>query len=189
MSDTPIRLLGLVGSLRTGSINRGLLEAVFAEAPAGVTGTIFEGLREIPPYDPGLDVADHLPPSVAALRTAIAEADGLVIASPEYNYSIPGVLKNALDWASRPPATAPLRQKPTGILGASTGISGTIRMQHHLRQVLQFSDTYVMQRPEVILPKAASLFDAQGHLTDASTRELVRTWTAALAAWVRRMKG
>jgi chromate reductase len=187
MTTAPIQLLGIVGSLRAASINRGLLRAAIEVAPADVTITIFEGLREIPPYDPDVDKVGA-PPAVAALRDAIRAADGLLIATPEYNYSVPGVLKNALDWASRPPATTAMKGIPAGIMGATVGISGTIRAQHHLRQILQFTETHVMLKPEVLIPKAAERFDADGNLTDDSTRDLLRGWMLALDAWVRRMK-
>ena len=109
-----------------------------------------------------------------------------MIATPEYNYSLPGVLKNAIDWASRPPATSPLRGKPVGIVSAATGISGGMRA--HYRQILVFTDSPAMLQPEVIIPKAQERFDAAGQLTDASTRELLRKYGVALTAWVERLR-
>lgn len=136
-----IRLLAIVGSLRRGSFNRALALAVGAHLPTGATLTPFEGLRDLPMFDPDAfpdGVAD--PAAVSALKRAIADADGVVFATAEYNYSIPGVLKNALDWVSRPPASSPLRGKPVAVVGASTGMSGSMRAQAHLRQMMVFFD-------------------------------------------------
>lgn len=180
---SPLRLLGIAGSLRKASLNRALLRALAEELPADATLELFDGLGALPVFDP--DVPGE-PPAVAALKQAMAAADGLVIATPEYNYSLPGVLKNAIDWASRPPPTSPLRGRPVGILSAATGISGGMRAQYHLRQILVFTDSPTMPQPEVIIPKAQERFDATGRLTDDSTRELLRKYGAALVTWVRR---
>jgi chromate reductase, NAD(P)H dehydrogenase (quinone) len=182
---TTVRLLGIAGSVRKGSLNRALLRALADELPTGTTLDLFDGLAEIPTFDP--DVG-HEPPPVVALKQAMAAADGLVIATPEYNYSLPGVLKNAIDWASRPPATSPLRGRPVGIVSAAAGISGGMRAQYHLRQILVFTDSPAMSQPEVIIPKAQERFDAAGTLTDASTRELLRKYGAALTTWVARFR-
>jgi chromate reductase len=107
---------------------------------------------------------------------------------PEYNYSIPGGLKNALDWVSRPPATSPLRAKPTAICGAATGMSGTIRAQNHLRQMLVYSDTPVMNQPEILIPRAHERFDQTGKLTDDSTRQLLTRYAIAITAFVRKQR-
>ena len=180
-----IRLLGVAGSLRKASLNRALLRAVGEMLPEGVTLDIFDGLGAIPTFDP--DIAAE-PEPVTVWKQAIAAADALVIATPEYNYSIPGVLKNAIDWASRPPPTSPLRGKPVGIVSAASGISGGMRAQYHLRQVLVFTNTPAMLQPEVIIPKAQERFDAAGTLTDASTRELLAKFGAALVVWIDRFK-
>lgn len=179
-----VRLLGLAGSLRRASLNRALVRAVGEELPAGSTLTLFDGLASLPFFDPD-DKTE--PPPVAAFKAALADADGLVIATPEYNYSIPGVLKNAIDWASRPPPTSPLRGKPVGIVSAAQGISGGMRAQYHLRQILVYTDSPAMLQPEVILPRAHERFDAAGRLVDDSTRELVRRFAAALVSWVERL--
>lgn len=180
-----IRLLGIAGSLRKASLNRALLRAVGETLPEGVTLEIFDGLGAIPTFDPD----DHAEPEpVLAWKRAIAAADALVIATPEYNYSIPGVLKNAIDCASRPPATSPLRGKPIGIVSAATGISGGMRAQYHLRQILVFTNSPAMLQPEVIIPRAQERFDAAGTLTDASTRALLATFGAALAVWIGRFR-
>ncbi|MBZ0237195.1 MAG: NAD(P)H-dependent oxidoreductase [Deltaproteobacteria bacterium] len=180
-----LRLLGIAGSLRKASHNRALLRALGETLPEGVTLDIFDGLAAIPTFDPD-DKTE--PPPVAAWKHAIAAADALVIATPEYNYSIPGVLKNAIDWASRPPATSPLRGKPVGIVSAATGISGGMRAQYHLRQILVYTNSPAMLQPEVIIPRAQERFDAAGVLTDASTRELLARFGVALAEWIHRFK-
>ena len=119
------------------------------------------------------------------LKERIAAADALLIATPEYNYSIPGVLKNALDWASRPPQTSVLRKKPVGIVGASGGRSGTMRSQLALRHVFVFTGSYAMPQPEFLLAEAAQKCDTDGDLVDEETRERLRTFLAAFADWIR----
>jgi chromate reductase len=181
-----LRVFGIAGSLRAGSYNRALLRAARALAPAGMEVSLFEGLREIPPYDADVDAAGE-PEPVAALRRAIRDADVILVATPEYNYGVPGVLKNALDWASRPPGRAALQRKPAGILGATTGASGAMRAQLALRQCFNFTETYAMLRPEIFVARAAEKFDAAGELTDEATREHVRLFLAALDAWARKL--
>jgi chromate reductase len=177
-----VALLGICGSLRRSSHNRALLEAVGELLPAGTTFAIHEGLGELPIFNS--DLID--PPGVVELKAAIAAAHGLVFAVPEYNYSIPGGLKNALDWVSRPPATSPMRGKPVGVVGAASGMSGTIRAQTHLRQILVYSDSPCLNQPEVLIPRAHERFDAAGRLTDPSTRELIERFGVALVAFVER---
>jgi chromate reductase len=177
-----MRLLALVGSLRKASHNRALVRELAAVLPEGVTLEIYDRLGEIVTFDP--DVAGE-PEVVTHLKEAIRAADGLVFATPEYNYSISGVLKNAIDWSTRPLATSALRGKPCGILSASTGISGGMRAQLHLRQILVFTNTPAMNQPEVIIPRAQDRF-VDGALTDASTRELLRKFGVELATWVTR---
>lgn len=182
-----LHILGICGSLRAGSLNRGLLRAAHELAPADITIANFDDLADIPPYNADHD-GEHLPASVYALKTAIRNADGVLFVSPEYNYSVPGQLKNAIDWASRGGLQSPLRGKPCAIMGTSPGISGTMRMQHHLRQILVFTDSPVLTQPEVILPKAAERFDVNQNLTDASTRELVAKQLVAFSSWVRALR-
>jgi chromate reductase, NAD(P)H dehydrogenase (quinone) len=135
MVDTQgIRVLGISGSLRRGSFNTAALRAARELVPTGMELEIYEGLREIPPYDDDLRQGQGYPPAVAELRARIKAADALLIATPEYNYSVPGVLKNAIDWASRPPEQ-PFDGKPIAIMGASPGALGTARAQYHLRQM------------------------------------------------------
>ncbi|MBX6333529.1 MAG: NAD(P)H-dependent oxidoreductase [Gemmatimonadaceae bacterium] len=182
-----VRVLGIAGSLRAGSFNRALLHAAMELAPAGMEITEFTRIAEIPHYNADLDGRAAPEPAVA-LRRAIAEADALLIATPEYNYSIPGVLKNAIDWASRPPATTPLRDKPTAIMGASTGMGGTMRAQYHLRQCFVLTRTPTVLQPEVLCAFAAQKFDADGRLHDEKTRELVRALLAALGVLVEQWR-
>lgn len=165
-------------------MNRALLVAARELAPAGMKVEIFDGLRDIPLYDADLDGPEQ-PEPVSRLKHAIAASDGLLLACPEYNYSVTGVLKNALDWASRPPAETPLRGKPTALLGASSGTSGTIRAQLHLRQVFVFTQTPVMLAPEVLIPNAEARFE-KGRLVDQSTRDLVRRMLEAFDHWIAR---
>ncbi len=176
-----VALLGICGSLRKSSLNRALLEAVRDALPASARMSMVDDLN-FPIFNNDLDD----PPGVVGLKAAIAESDGVVFGVPEYNYSIPGGLKNALDWISRPPEHSPLRGKPIGIVGAATGMSGTIRAQTHLRQMLLFSDSPCLSQPEVLIPRAHERFDAQGHLTDASTRTLLGKFGVAMVAFVER---
>jgi chromate reductase len=185
MDDGGFHVLGIAGSLRAGSYNRGLLRATAGLLPPGVVLDTFD-IRDIPPYD--ADVQSHGDPLVVEdLKRQILLADALLVATPEYNYSIPGVLKNAIDWASRPPKTCCLRGKPAGIVGASSGESGTMRAQLALRQVFVFTDTLVMAQPEFRLPNAGEKCDANGDLTDQEQRERLRAYLVALVGWARRV--
>jgi chromate reductase len=176
-------LLGICGSLRKASTNRSLLLAIAEALPADTTLTMFERLGELPIFNS--DLVD--PEPVVELKRAIAASDGVVIAVPEYNYSIPGGLKNALDWVSRPPATSPMRGKPIGLVGAASGMSGTIRAQLHLRQMLVYSDSPCLNQPEVLIPRAHERFK-DGLLIDASTRDLLARFGTAMTAFVGRYK-
>jgi chromate reductase, NAD(P)H dehydrogenase (quinone) len=181
----PVAILGICGSTRKASLNRALLRTIGAHLPEGdATFATWEGLEDLPIFNS--DLAEPAP--VIGLKAAIAAADGVIIAVPEYNYSIPGGLKNALDWVSRPPASSPMRGKPIGICGAATGMSGTIRAQTHLRQMLVYSDSPCMNQPEVLLPRAHERFDQTGALTDESTRELLVRYGAAFVAFVRKQR-
>jgi chromate reductase len=183
MGGETFRLLGIAGSLRSGSFNRGLLRASAEVLPPGVELDVFP-LDDIPLFN--ADVMDKGdPPPVEALKASIQAADALLIATPEYNYSIPGVLKNAIDWASRPSKHSVLRGKPIGIMGASGGDSGTIRCQLSLRQVFIQTHSFVMVQPELRVPQAGTKFDAAGNLVDAELRERLRAFVAALVDWAR----
>lgn len=164
-------------------MNRALLRAVGETLPAGATLTIYDSL-DLPLFNS--DIAPE-PPAVGALKDAIRAADGLVIATPEYNYSVTAALKNAIDWSTRPLPASPLRGKPVGIVGAATGMSGTMRAQYHLRQMLVFTDSPALAQPEVLIPRAHERF-VEGVLTDDSTRDLLRSFGAALVEHVGRFR-
>ncbi len=181
-----IKVLGISGSLRKASFNTWALRAAQELAPDDVRITLFEGLREIPPYDDDERLGTGYPPPVAAFRAAIKEADALLFAMPEYNYSVPGVLKNAIDWASRPPAQ-PFDGKPFAVMGAATGLFGTARGQHELRRIVTGLNGYVLNKPEVAISQAATRFDAAGRLTDETTRALVSQLVTSLRDWTRRL--
>ena len=178
-----VALLGISGSLRKSSLNRYLLDAVRDALPPPAQMSIFEDL-DFPIFND--DLVD--PPGVVQLKAAIADADGVVFATPEYNYSIPGGLKNALDWISRPPDLSPMRGKPVGLIGAASGMSGTIRAQTHMRQMLLYSDSPCLSQPEVLIPRAHERFDAEGKLTDNSTRMLLERFGVAMVAFVQRYR-
>jgi chromate reductase, NAD(P)H dehydrogenase (quinone) len=181
-----MRILGIAGSLRAGSFNRALLRAAVELAPDGVTIDLFEGLGAVPWYDADVESRGD-PAPVAALKSAIGNADAILIATPEYNYGVPGVLKNAIDWASRPSGKSVLNRKPAAIMGASPGGTGTVRAQLMLRQSFVFTETYVLLRPEVLVARAHEKIDAQGRLTDEPTRDHVRQLLEALVAWTDRV--
>jgi chromate reductase len=163
-----MRILAISGSLRRDSHNTALLRAAAEMLPAGVELTIHDGLREIPPYD---DDVLHAPSaSVVRLREEIADADGVLISTPEYNSSIPGQLKNALDWMSRPLAESPLRGKPAAVIGASTGMFGAVWAQAEARKVLKAIGARVLET-ELPVPSADEQFDEDGKLTDSELEQ------------------
>jgi chromate reductase len=159
-----MRILGIAGSLREGSYNRSLLRAARELLPEGVELVEYE-IGTLPFYDGDIEAAGD-PESVVQLKQAIRDADALLIATPEYNRGVPGVLKNAIDWASRPPLGSPLTGKPVAIMGASTGRGGTARAQEQLRAALEFSRANVLEQPEVLVPEAFMRFDERGDLVD-----------------------
>lgn len=185
MAAPEVHIFGISGSLRAGSYNSALLRTAAGLVPAGVTLEI-GSIADIPLYND--DVREQGDPEpVVRFKKSIEHADALLIATPEYNYSIPGVLKNALDWASRPPKTCVLRQKPIGIVGCSSGESGTMRGQLALRQMFVFTDSYAMLQPELRVPRAGEAFDADGALIDEALRERLGLFLYALADWTRRV--
>ncbi|MGB2694472.1 MAG: NAD(P)H-dependent oxidoreductase [Dehalococcoidia bacterium] len=186
MQDDRFHILGIAGSLRRASYNRGLLRAAQEVTPEGVEIEIFD-LNEIPPYNADLDT-ETPPEAVRALRERIASANALLFATPEYNTTMPGVLKNAVDWASRPFRSASLRFKPIGLMGASGGRFATVRSQADLRQVLTILACYVMPFPYVAAANASELFDENGNLTDDGVRQQVRGVVEALVSWSRRVQ-
>jgi chromate reductase len=183
-----VKVLGISGSLRKASFNSAILRAAVELAPGDVQVTIHESLRDIPPYDDDQRTGSGYPPPVAALRAALKEADALLIATPEYNFSVSGVLKNAIDWASRPPEQ-PFDGKPIAIMGASTGLFGTARAQYDLRKMFVFLNGHVLNKPEVMISQAATRFDAEGRLTDETARGLIAQQLAALRDWTLRLHG
>jgi chromate reductase len=172
-----ISVLAVSGSLRRGSFNTAALRAAADLAPQGMSIEIV-ALHGIPNFDADVEAAGF-PAEVAALREGIAAADALLIATPEYNWSIPGVLKNALDWASRGGEDSPLRGKPAAILGAG-GRLGTVRAQTHLREILRHNQVRVVGLPEVLIDSAETCFDAAGRLTDERFRSQIRRLLEAL---------
>ena len=185
MIDRPLTIVGIPGSLRRASFNRGLLVAAQEVAPADVTIEVVD-LAPIPFYNADVE-AVGLPEPVVALRERIDGADALLLTVPEYLHSYTPVLKNALDWASRPRPLSALRQKPVALMGAGGG-SGTLRAQLAIRPVLAADEMYLMPKPELYVFNAAERFDADGTLTDETVRAAVREIVAALAAWTRRLR-
>lgn len=181
----PIRILGISGSLRKESFNTASLRAALQLLPEGAAIDIFD-LAPIPMYNEDVRQQGY-PEPVQRLRDQIAAADALLIVSPEYNYSIPGPLKNAIDWASRPP-NQPFDGKPIAIMGASPGMIGTARSQYHLRQVFISLNGMLLNKPEVMISAAHTKFDAQGNLTDEATREYIKNLLSALVDWARFLK-
>ena len=183
--DKPITVLGICGSLRKLSVNRGLLRAARQLAPAGVTVETFD-LLGIPPYNQ--DDEANPPALVTEFKARIRAADAILFATPEYNYSIPGVLKNAIDWASRPYGDSAWAGKPAAIMGASPGMMGTARAQYHLRQCLVALDMPAVNQPEVMISLSGQHCDADGNLTGEKSRQLIANLVAALAALTRKLK-
>lgn len=184
MADT-IKVLGICGSLREGSFNASALNAAIELAPEGVEIEVFN-IGGIPEFVQGHD--QDPPEKVAEFKRKIREADAILFSSPEYNYSVPGVLKNAIDWASRPYGDSAWEGKPAAIMGASPGASGTMRMQYHLRQIMVFLNMFPINKPEVMISNCASKFDENGKLTDEKTREFIGQMVKALADWTRKLK-
>lgn len=172
-----MNVLGISGSLRRGSYNTMALRAAQKLAPAGMTITITD-LRPIPMYDEDVRTAG-LPAPVQALKDQVRAADAILLVTPEYNFSIPGVLKNAIDWLSRPPEQ-PFDGKPLAIMGASPGPVGTARVQYHLRQVMSALNAFIVNKPEVFIGNCASKFNEKGELTDETTAKFIGELLASL---------
>jgi len=187
MADSrPLKLVTLLGSLRQGSFNAAVARALPGLAPAGVTIAALPSIRDLPVYDADLQ-AQGIPEALRDLGAAIRAADGVVIVTPEYNYSIPGGLKNAIDWISRL-ENQPFAGKPVAIQSASPGGLGGARAQYHLRQVLVFLDAQVLNKPEVFVREVAAKIDkGTGELTDPATREVIAAQLAAFAGFIRRV--
>jgi chromate reductase, NAD(P)H dehydrogenase (quinone) len=181
----PLKVLALSGSLREKSYNTALLREAIRLAPAGMTIEL-ASIREIPLYDADLE-ARAFPAAVMELSARVNAADALLIATPEYNFSIPGVLKNTIDWLSRPPLDAVLVRKPVAIAGAG-GRLGSARAQYHLRQVCACLSMLPVPRPEVFVLAAWEKFDAQGRLSNAADEKQVTDLLAALGEWTLMLK-
>ncbi|HYE30438.1 MAG TPA: NAD(P)H-dependent oxidoreductase [Methylomirabilota bacterium] len=180
-----IKILGISGSLRHGSYNTALLKAAQESLPPGVTLDIFD-LNGLPVFSEDLEA--NVPPQVNDLKKRIRAADAILFATPEYNYSIPGSLKNAIDWASRPYGDSAWMGKPAAIMGASVGRFGTARAQYHLRQVFVYLDMHVVNQPEVMVGNASESFDQSGRLTHDTSRKLIRQLVEALCDRVRLLR-
>jgi chromate reductase, NAD(P)H dehydrogenase (quinone) len=183
--ETRIRILGFAGSLRKASYNKALLRTAVEIAPKDVEVETFD-LEGIPPFNE--DLEKDLPAKVRQFKERIRAADAILIATPEYNYSIPGVLKNAIDWASRPYGDNAFDNKPVALMGASVGMLGTARAQYHLRQSCVFVNMHVLNQPEIMVPFAQEKVDSQGNLSDAKSRQKIGEMLQALAAWTRRLR-
>ena len=181
----PLHVLGISGSLREASFNTAVLRAAIELAPEDM---IIEAcdIRDIPVYDEDVR-AQGFPDAVRTLRERIAASDALLLVTPEYNYSIPGVLKNAIDWASRPPAQ-PFAGKALAIMGASSGLGGTMRAQYHLRQVAVTLGMHTLNKPEVFVRSAQDRIDSEGKLSDEATRKVIAEQLVAFASWTKRLR-
>ena len=180
-----LSIFGFAGSLRQGSFNKAILRAALEMVPSEAKLEIFD-LAMIPLFNQ--DLENQPAERVKEFKAAIRAADALLIATPEYNYSVPGVLKNALDTASRPYGDNALDGKPVAIMGASIGMLGTARAQYHLRQSCVFLNMYPLNRPEVMVPFAHKKIDDEGRLTDPTTREKIAELVRALIVWAQRLK-
>ncbi|MEJ2657184.1 MAG: NAD(P)H-dependent oxidoreductase [Desulfobacterales bacterium] len=181
-----VNILGIAGSLRQGSYNRSALRAAKSLRPENALIEIFE-LDGIPGFNQ--DEEQNPPKKVVELKTRVRDADAILFVTPEYNYSIPGVLKNAIDWASRPYGDSVWDGKPTAIMGASIGTLGSARAQYHLRQCCVYLNMYPINKPEVMISNATERFDADGNLVDGTSRELISQLLQSLVQWTRRLKG
>ncbi|WP_342619444.1 NADPH-dependent FMN reductase [Rhodoferax sp. GW822-FHT02A01] len=183
--DCPLRVVGLCGSLRRDSYNLALLEEAGLQMPVGMHLDIVPW-TQVPIYG-AIENVDEWPVAVTQLEKAMAQADAVLIACPEYNFGIPGGFKNALDWLSRLPAP-PFKGQPVALLGASTGPLGTARVQYELRRVLHCMDAHVLAKPEIFVGNAKAKFDAEGRLTDEIARNLVKDQMQALLLWIHRLR-
>jgi chromate reductase, NAD(P)H dehydrogenase (quinone) len=185
--ENKLKILGFAGSLRAGSYNKALLRAAIELLPEGATLEIFD-LLGIPAYNQ--DLESDMPTKIKEFKSKIREeSDAILIATPEYNYSVPGVLKNAIDWASRPYGDNSFDGKPVAIMSASIGMLGGARAQYHLRQMFVFLNMYPVNAPEVIVTFAQEKFDANGKLVDENTRKFLAQLLQNLANWTRRLRG
>ena len=183
--DKSITVLGFAGSLRKESYNKALLRAALELMPENAKLEIFD-LEGIPPFNQ--DLESEMPEKVKQFKAKIKAANAMLIVTPEYNYSIPGVLKNAIDWASRPYGDNSFEDKPVAIMSASPGILGGARAQYHLRQVLVSLNMHPVNRPEVIIASADEKVDDKGNLTDETARKRIRQLLENLIKWTKRLE-
>jgi len=184
MQPKKIRILGFAGSLRRGSYNRMALDIAARLVPQNAEMEIFD-LEGIPAFNQ--DLEQNPPPKVKEFKAKIRAADAILIVTPEYNYSIPGVLKNAIDAASRPYGDNPFDGKPVAVMGASIGMAGTARAQYHLRQAFVFLNMFPINHPEVMISYAQEKFDDDGNLKDEETKELIKDLLRGLVEWTERL--
>ena len=180
----PVTILGIAGSLRRQSYNRAVLRAATQLMPPGATLESFN-LAGVPVFNE--DTESGTPDAVLEFKKRIRAADAILFVTPEYNYSVPGVLKNAIDWASRPYGDSAWDGKPAAVMGVSSGTMGTVRAQYHLRQICVYLNVFLLNQPEVMIGKAAERFDAQGNLTDEATQDYVRRLLQNLVEWTRQV--
>jgi chromate reductase len=184
-TDGTVKILGIAGSLRSGSYNRALLRTAVSLMPPDAGLEIFE-LDGIPGFNQ--DNEADPPPKVAELKAKVRAADAVLFVTPEYNYSVPGVLKNAIDWASRPYGDSAWQGKPVAIMGASIGGMGTSRAQYHLRQTFVFLNMHPLNQPEVMVSNAMSKFDEQGNYLDEQGKQLISQLLTELVKWTRLLR-
>jgi chromate reductase len=184
--EQTVKILGFAGSLRKASYNRSLLRAALELLPKEATLEIFD-LEGIPLFNQ--DFENQPSEKIKEFKARIRAADAILIATPEYNYSIPGVLKNAIDCASRPYGDNAFEHKPVAMMGASVGMGGSAKAQYHLRQCFVFLTCFALNQPEVMVPFAQEKIDEDGVLTDQKTREKIGELLESLVAWTRRLKG
>ena len=184
MND-PFLILGIAGSLREVSFNRAALRAAQSLAPAGATVETFD-IKGLPGFSQDDEATP--PPQVVELKQRVRDADAILLVTPEYNYSVPGVLKNAIDWASRPYGDSAWTGKPVAIMGATVGTLGTARAQYHLRQMFVFLNMFAVNQPEVMLSQAHKAFDAKGNLTDEAAKKLISQLLEELVSLTRKLK-
>ncbi|MCX7122923.1 MAG: NAD(P)H-dependent oxidoreductase [Gammaproteobacteria bacterium] len=183
----PLKIIGISGSLRKTSYNTALLKAAAALMPTGIEFEIAE-IGEIPLYNGDLEL-NHFPESVQILREKIRASNGLLIATPEYNYSMSGVLKNTIDWLSRPSTDPVLFDKPLAIIGASMGMMGSARAQYHLRQSAVFLNMHVLNKPELFVNAVHTKFNEQLELTDLPTQDVLKQVLESFQKWIKQLEG
>lgn len=180
-----IRILGICGSLRRESFNKAALDAATELVPEGASIDVFD-IDGFPGFNQ--DDEQNPPEKVVEFKKRIREADAILFVTPEYNYSVPGVLKNAIDWASRPYGDSAWDGKPAAIMGASIGAIGTARAQYHLRQMMVFLNMFPINRPEVMIAYAPKGFDVDGNLTDETSRKLIKQLLENLMNWTLQLR-